>query len=918
MPAIPEDTLGWIETFDRLDTSGFRPDELDYLLRHNFEPSFPLPITDAETAIALGDLQNELRKLAPVSPDNGTFSTQELEDITTWLAEKLGLVTGEPEEALRIVRGSSPLRESEQDIFVDEHLSSFLVSSDLAALVAESERLVYVYQQLVAFLSENTAVQRLAAASGLEVSTAKALLDSHLSLPSDLSRAAVAAFLSAECVSQDTTDPAAAPDAYAVMARLAKLRLVIERLELTAADLDFVLAHGTNLGWYDLRTIPVADIGLGQVDIESWMRLLRAQALNRARFSPAHSLFQLLESVENGEAQREDILSAVAEQTGWEGTSVDFLTSPAGYDFAFPGDFQDERWLAQLDDAFGLIAKAGVSGAEIWNWNSAQANANLARRIKNAAKARYSNPQWLSIAPPLTDRLRALRRNALVDVLVAENTGIADADDLYERLLIDPSVEPCFLTSRIKPAISTVQLFVHRVFLGLEEQVRFSREDAEEWVWRKNYRVWEAARKVFLCPENYAEPELRADKSPLFQDLEDDLLQGDVTDASVERAYLRYLRGLDEVARLEIVGLCVEESPQVVHILARTQATPPVYYYRRYMVDAKYFTPWEKVDVNIEGDHVLPIVYNRRLWLLWLVFTKKDRRRSNNLNSPQSPSPHYEIKVSWTELRDGKWSSPRTSSRAISTRVLKDGKEHDFYEFRYGPKGRYYFQAQIRRGNLEVYPFYHDKDDASGLHQPWQFFSFQSNNDDPLVYYRVTPGSEDNGISGMHVETMIPYRVPNSEFTGAMKFEWHKNVRLYSKISTFEGGNIIEFESEVSHLLNNAPSRFFLTLPHQYLYYTSRAPFFYEDHARTFFVIPEDVITSGLNEKAFLKKEQSSLGMLGVLRAAYLPNRAKADRAHLLVGGSLLRQLLQCLTGGFGRLKESLKSPVDPRQTQMS
>ncbi len=40
--------------------------------------------------------------------------------------------------------------------------------------------------------------------------------------------------------------------------------------------------------------------------------------------------------------------------------------------------------------------------------------------------------------------------------------------------------------------------------------------------------------------------------------------------------------------------------------------------------------------------------------------------------------------------------------------------------------------------------------------------------------------------------------------------------------------------------------------------------------------------------------------------------------AHLLVGGSLLRQLLQCLTGGFGRLKESLKSPVDPRQTQMS
>ncbi len=52
--------------------------------------------------------------------------------------------------------------------------------------------------------------------------------------------------------------------------------------------------------------------------------------------------------------------------------------------------------------------------------------------------------------------------------------------------------------------------------------------------------------------------------------------------------------------------------------------------------------------------------------------------------------------------------------------------------------------------------------------------------------------------------------------------------------------------------------------------------------------------------------------------ARMMSELADAIRAHLLVGGSLLRQLLQCLTGGFGRLKESLKSPVDPRQTQMS
>ena len=30
------------------------------------------------------------------------------------------------------------------------------------------------------------------------------------------------------------------------------------------------------------------------------------------------------------------------------------------------------------------------------------------------------------------------------------------------------------------------------------------------WTWRRNYRVWEANRKVFLYPENWAEPKLRS------------------------------------------------------------------------------------------------------------------------------------------------------------------------------------------------------------------------------------------------------------------------------------------------------------------------------------------------------------------------------------------------------------------------
>jgi hypothetical protein len=35
------------------------------------------------------------------------------------------------------------------------------------------------------------------------------------------------------------------------------------------------------------------------------------------------------------------------------------------------------------------------------------------------------------------------------------------------------------------------------------------RKTEAEWNWRKNYRVWDANRKIFLYPENWIEPELR-------------------------------------------------------------------------------------------------------------------------------------------------------------------------------------------------------------------------------------------------------------------------------------------------------------------------------------------------------------------------------------------------------------------------
>jgi hypothetical protein len=129
----------------------------------------------------------------------------------------------------------------------------------------------------------------------------------------------------------------------------------------------------------------------------------------------------------------------------------------------------------------------------------------------------------------------------------------------------------------------------------------------------KNYRVWEANRKIFLYPENWIEAELRDDKSFLFQEMEDELLQNELSDFTTEQALIKYLEKLDNIAFLEVVATWYETETKIMHVFARTKAVDPaIYYYRRFEQE-RYWSPWEKVELDITGDHLLAFMRNHRL-----------------------------------------------------------------------------------------------------------------------------------------------------------------------------------------------------------------------------------------------------------------------------------------------------------------
>ena len=186
--------------------------------------------------------------------------------------------------------------------------------------------------------------------------------------------------------------------------------------------------------------------------------------------------------------------------------------------------------------------------------------------------------------------------------------------------------------------------------------------NGKQWEWMKRYRVWEANRKIFLFPENWLEPEFRDDKTHLFAELEGSLLQGDVRNDLAEDAFLNYLRKLEELARLDLVGMHLEDAPdpalRMLHVIGRTHGSPHKYFYRRYV--HQMWTPWEPMSAKIDGDHVAPVVWRDRLFVFWITF----------LDQPEQPAGSGALgdKVAIEVLKGvtrggGKTSTPKAKGR---------------------------------------------------------------------------------------------------------------------------------------------------------------------------------------------------------------------------------------------------------------
>jgi hypothetical protein len=327
---------------------------------------------------------------------------------------------------------------------------------------------------------------------------------------------------------------------------------------------------------------------------------------------------------------------------------------------------------------------------------------DVAETLSEILSSKKNKTEWKELETKINDYLNDLKRNAMLPFVIATDPDVENARDLLGKLLIDVEMGVEAKTSRIKELLAAAQLFMHRYFVQIED-FKIQKEDEEaakaelreQWRWLKNYRVWEANRKVFLYPENYLRPELRSFRTPAFDTFSNELLQGDMNDDTISQIYKKYLDEYTEVSRLTIAGGFVydslesvepgEEKDKELVLFGRTKTDPRRYYYRTATFiekdDSAVWNPWLEVNIKIDADRVYPVYAFGRIFVFWWVLDQEaiepekgsvNVRKSGNKQSASSGAKNMRsvIRIYYSFYNLNKeWAAPQL----MKTSIFEDG-----------------------------------------------------------------------------------------------------------------------------------------------------------------------------------------------------------------------------------------------------
>lgn len=478
-------------------------------------------------------------------------------------------------------------------------------------------------------------------------------------------------------------DPAAFAEPFQALRLLHRIAMLLNRTGAGYATVGWLIDNAAAIGALGFGDLPLDHVPTAVAPFPDYLDLVAFLAMD-ARVSTADlSLRDVMDGLIGAGSTPAGFAADLSFLTGWPEPLLNALAQPNTLDIAFPGDFHTVAALRRLAEAVRLAARLGADAATMLALAGPGVDAAAAAALKQAMRARHGDENWLDLSAGVQDKLRQQKRDALLAHLLTQPMP-ADApsgtwrkpSDVFAHLLIDPEMSSCQLSSRIVQAHNAIQMFVQRAFIGLEPEIRVSVEEDDgwkQWSYLRMYRHWEAGMKVFTFTESFVEPELNRHVSPAYKAFLDELAQNEVNKDSVETAFVNYLDRLDDVSQLEITGLWHEDAKRTVHVIGRSPGGEPYTYYHRTFVDERRWTPWVKIDNEIQSDTVIPFVAEGRLHLVWPEYRDEEvpvgsvavpNQGDNNFDT-DDPRKRTRIHLAVTQFRNGKWTPKKVSKAAL-------------------------------------------------------------------------------------------------------------------------------------------------------------------------------------------------------------------------------------------------------------
>jgi hypothetical protein len=324
-------------------------------------------------------------------------------------------------------------------------------------------------------------------------------------------------------------------------------------------------------------------------------------------------------------------------------------------------DAQALLQLAQLS-SLPLLDAGGLVPAHWAQWNE-RAQATL-----GAVASRHAD-SYQQVYPKIESALVTAQRDALLGYTVwlldAAGLPVHDATGLFDYFLVDVEMDGTDRTSWGAQAIQSVQLYLQRARLQQEPGITQIPVPTVWWTWLSEYRVWEANRRIFVYPENYADPELLGNSSPIFRSFAEDLRQNEIDDSTVAAAYTRYFDQFTVAASLAQVSALRERSadlhdgrPRDTLFMIGRSLTEPYGYQLRAFVDSRRWTPWQPIDLSIAASSVAAAYAFGRLLVFWSESERTSSSAVSSGNANAQTTLSASLKYSFQNAA-GEWVQPQ-------------------------------------------------------------------------------------------------------------------------------------------------------------------------------------------------------------------------------------------------------------------